>query len=177
MIRVILLALLFLGFTTIFNPAVSLDTFEKVEYTDEEITWLAKNVYFEARNQGTAGRLAVVMVTLNRVFDDRFPNNIKQVVLQSVTRPSWKDPNEMIPVKHKCQFSWYCDGKKDIIDDWETFGEIKRLVLTYLTFGSRIDITDGATHYHADYVNPSWAETKTKTIEIEDHIFYRWEKV
>jgi spore germination cell wall hydrolase CwlJ-like protein len=38
------------------------------------------------------------------------------------------------------------------------------------------DITDGATHYHADYVRPSWAKTKTKTIEIEDHIFYRWEK-
>jgi spore germination cell wall hydrolase CwlJ-like protein len=38
-----------------------------------------------------------------------------------------------------------------------------------------IDITDGATHYHADYVRPAWADTKTKTIEIEDHIFYRWE--
>ena len=39
-----------------------------------------------------------------------------------------------------------------------------------------LDITDGATHYHADYVLPSWAATKTKTIEIGDHIFYRWEK-
>ena len=39
-----------------------------------------------------------------------------------------------------------------------------------------LDITDGATHYHADYVNPAWAKTKTKTVEIQDHIFYRWEK-
>jgi len=39
-----------------------------------------------------------------------------------------------------------------------------------------LDVTDGATHYHADYVEPAWAKTKTKTIEIEDHIFYRWEK-
>ena len=39
-----------------------------------------------------------------------------------------------------------------------------------------VDITEGATHYHADYVYPSWRKTKTKTIEIEDHIFYRWEK-
>ena len=38
-----------------------------------------------------------------------------------------------------------------------------------------LDITEGATHYHADYVEPAWAKTKTKTIEIEDHIFYRWE--
>ena len=39
-----------------------------------------------------------------------------------------------------------------------------------------VDITEGATHYHADYVYPAWRKTKTKTIEIEDHIFYRWEK-
>ena len=39
-----------------------------------------------------------------------------------------------------------------------------------------LDITDGATHYHADYVFPAWRKTKTKTVEIGDHIFYRWEK-
>jgi spore germination cell wall hydrolase CwlJ-like protein len=39
-----------------------------------------------------------------------------------------------------------------------------------------VDITDGATHYHADYVKPSWAKTKVRTTEIGDHIFYRWEK-
>ena len=38
-----------------------------------------------------------------------------------------------------------------------------------------IDITDGALFYHADYVTPSWAKTKIRTVEIEDHIFYRWE--
>ena len=24
--------------------------------------------------------------------------------------------------------------------------------------------------------SPAWAKTKTKTVEIQDHIFYRWEK-
>jgi N-acetylmuramoyl-L-alanine amidase len=38
-----------------------------------------------------------------------------------------------------------------------------------------VDITDGALFYHADYVTPSWAKTKVKTVEIQDHIFYRWE--
>ena len=38
-----------------------------------------------------------------------------------------------------------------------------------------VDITDGALFYHADYVTPSWAKTKIKTVEIQDHIFYRWE--
>ena len=35
--------------------------------------------------------------------------------------------------------------------------------------------TEGATHYHAYYVNPSWAETKTYITRIDDHIFYRWD--
>ena len=38
-----------------------------------------------------------------------------------------------------------------------------------------IDLTDGALFYHADYVTPGWAKTKIKTVEIQDHIFYRWE--
>ena len=40
---------------------------------------------------------------------------------------------------------------------------------------SFVDITDGALFYHADYVTPGWAKTKQRTVEIEDHIFYRWE--
>jgi len=38
-----------------------------------------------------------------------------------------------------------------------------------------INLVDGATHYHAYYVNPSWAETKTYITRIDDHIFYRWD--
>jgi spore germination cell wall hydrolase CwlJ-like protein len=37
------------------------------------------------------------------------------------------------------------------------------------------DLVEGATHYHAYYVNPSWAETKTYVTRIDDHIFYRWD--
>jgi spore germination cell wall hydrolase CwlJ-like protein len=36
------------------------------------------------------------------------------------------------------------------------------------------DITDGATHYHADYIDsPRWATYKKKTVQIDTHIFYR----
>ena len=38
------------------------------------------------------------------------------------------------------------------------------------------DITEGATHYHAYYVRPDWAETKTPTVRVDAHIFYRWER-
>lgn len=130
--------------------------------SNEEVTWLVKNIYFEARNQGTAGRLAVMMVTLNRVLSDKFPNTIKGVVTQGGVK------------RHRCQFSWYCDGKHDKIYDWKTYNEIEQLVLTTLPIVSRInDITDGATFYHATYVKPSWAKVKIKTAQIGDHIFYK----
>lgn len=43
-------------------------------------TLLAAIIYCEAGNQGYDGQLGVGMVIANRVFDPRFPNNIKDVV-------------------------------------------------------------------------------------------------
>ncbi len=120
----------------------------------EEARCLAENIYHEARNQGTAGWLAVAAVTLNRVTDDRFPDSICGVV-----------------------FQWYCDGKPDDINQLDIYMDIMQFSKILLT--SRVmmfDITDGATFYHADYVMPSWAKSKIKTIEIGDHIFYRWKR-
>ena len=136
---------------------------------------LTENIYFEARGQGQAGWLAVAQVTQNRVNDRRFPNTVCEVVKQGLTYASGD------PIRNKCQFSWYCDGKSDKPKNTKVYNEISELVnYIYDVKGQPnhelLDITDGATHYHADYVRPSWAKTKTKTIEIEDHIFYRWEK-
>ena len=44
--------------------------------TQEEVTCLSMNMYHEARNQGIAGQLAVTSVVMNRVADERYPNNI-----------------------------------------------------------------------------------------------------
>ena len=82
---------------------------------------LAMNMYHEARNQGSAGLLAVSAVVLNRVKDPKFPNTICEVIEQGPTRESWKtrqtaDPNDaqFYPVRNRCQFSWFCDGKSDV---------------------------------------------------------------
>lgn len=150
---------------------------EKEDWYMMQTTCLAQNVYHEARNQGTAGQLAVIAVTLNRVNDDRFPNSICGVVYEGQHRPSWKGNGIMVPVRHKCQFSWYCDGKSDAIHDHATYETIYTLSEGITSGLIQVpDITDGATFYHADYVSPSWAAHKTKTIEIEDHIFYKWRK-
>jgi Cell wall hydrolyses involved in spore germination len=36
-------------------------------------------------------------------------------------------------------------------------------------------LTEGATHYHADYVNPEWNRDLQLVGRIGEHIFYRWE--
>ena len=151
--------------------ALSIDTLES------DVFCLARNIYHEARSQGTAGKIAVAMVTLNRVADLRFPDSICGVVTQGPHRPSWKDKERQIPLKNRCHFSWYCDGAKDDIKDFVRYAEIEELSRAIILNYDKIrDITDGATHYHAYYVTPEWAATKTKTTVIEDHHFYRWEK-
>ena len=144
--------------------------------THDEVTCLADNMYFEARKQSLAGMLAVSNVVMNRVADERYPDTICEVVQEGPTRPSWKDKNKYIPVRNKCQFSWYCDGKSDEPSDIETYDAIYGMAEDMLYQNMPyLDITDGATQYHADYITPSWAYTKNRRVEIEDHIFYRWE--
>lgn len=173
MIRELLISLA-LSASTVSSDTIT--TFETDMLLSEATVCLADNIYHEARGQGTAGWVAVANVTLNRVIDPRFPNTVCEVTMQGPHRPSWKGTGEMIPVRHRCQFSWYCDGKSDKIGNDELYNKIYSLSYD-LIYGivNYVDITDGATHYHADYVMPDWAKTKTKTIEIEDHIFYRWE--
>ena len=144
----------------------------------EEITCLATNIYWEARNQTVSGMIAVGMVTRNRVIRETFPDTYCDVVYEAKMSKWWKEHhNKDIPVRNKCQFSWYCDGVSDEVKDEKSYQKIldfARLILhNDIQF---VDITDGATHYHADYVKPDWAKTKTRTTEIGDHIFYRWEK-
>ena len=52
---------------------------------------------------------------------------------------------------------------------------LSREVAEAVMDGYLFDVTNGATHYHAYYVKPSWSEKFTRTVRINDHIFYRWE--
>ena len=136
----------------------------------EAVMCLALNVYHEAKNQSTIGQIAVAQVTMNRVYDERYPNNVCDVVKQGLTY-KW---NRDMPIRNKCQFSWYCDGKSDEPKD-ETAWQYALMVADGVYYGKVINLIDGATHYHAHYVIPSWAETKTYITRIGDHIFYRWD--
>ena len=133
---------------------------------------MALNMYHEAKNQSMLGQIAVGQVVMNRVEDTRFPDNVCDVITEAVT---YKGTDK--PVLHKCQFSWYCDGQKDEpeyhSEEWWNAQEYASIVLSGTIV---LDVTEGATHYHATYVRPAWAKTKTRTTRIDRHIFYRWEK-
>ena len=137
---------------------------------------LALITYHEAKNQSTVGQIATAQVVMNRVEDNRFPNTVCEVVKQGPTRPSWEDPNKEYPIKHRCQFSWYCDGKSDVPKNEKAWRKAQDVAFLVLYDKIKLDVTEGATHYHATYVRPSWAKTKKRTTQIEKHIFYRWEK-
>ena len=132
---------------------------------------LALNTYHEAKNQSMIGQVATAQVVMNRVADSRYPNTVCEVVKQG---PKYKGSD--VPVRHKCQFSWFCDGKSDEpkrdSKEWFKAQDYARIVLSGRIV---LDVTEGATHYHATYVRPAWAKTKTRTTRIEKHIFYRWE--
>lgn len=133
----------------------------QVHINPEDVYWLAINIYHEARNEPLIGQIAVGVVTLNRVFDDRYPNTIKKVVTE-----------------HK-QFSWYNNRKVPPPNNkkaWEECQKIARFLLTQGYESDIVGVLEGATHFHAIYVNPKWAKTKTLVARIGNHVFYRYER-
>jgi len=135
---------------------------------------LALNIYFESRGSNLADKAAVADVVLNRVKDSRYPNTVCEVVKQGKQKPSWKDPNKMVMVRNACQFSWYCDGKKDIPYEEDKWVEAQMIAWNMMEYEKYRGITEGATHYHATYVKPAWAKTLQLVGRIGAHIFYRW---
>ena len=141
---------------------------------DREVTCMAKNIFFEAAIESTAGKLAVAHVTLNRVDSQWYPNTVCEVVYEG---PHYTGSNgEQYPVRDRCQFSWYCDGKGDDPREgsrlWEDAQELAKYVL--LRSEELPDITDGALFYHASYINvPNGWNKKKVTTKIDTHIFYR----
>ena len=135
-----------------------------------EIFCMAKNIYFEAGNQPIAGKIAVAQVVQNRLDHPNYPETVCGVVYQAKLRTNWN--GSLVPVRNKCQFSWFCDGKPDSPEDsvtWMISMEIARDVV----HGHYQDITEGSTHYHNDQVHPYWADSLNETVTINNHHFYK----
>jgi len=143
-------------------------------FNAQEHQCLAMNIYYEARGSNLADKAGVADVVLNRMNDTRYPNTICEVVHQGEQKPSWKDETKMVMVRNRCQFSWYCDGKADDPQDEDLWNEAQLIAYQMLEYGTFRGITEGATHYHATYVNPSWAASLQQVGRLGAHIYYRW---
>ena len=138
-------------------------------HENEPQAWcLAQNIYYEARGSSRADQAAVADVVLNRVEDARYPDSICEVVHQGRQYAN----GQMI--RNQCQFSWYCDGKSDYPRDKEAWSKAQQTAYMMLYYKDYRGITEGATHYHADYVAPKWVKDMQLIGRIGDHIFYRW---
>lgn len=126
----------------------------------EELSCLARNIYFEARSEPLEGKLAVAHVVMNRVASRHFPDSVCGVVQDGIDA-----------VLHKCQFSWYCDGKPDVVDDTVAWTEAMALA-NQVYWGRAEDPSGGALWYHADYVKPMWRKSFAEAAVIGRHIFY-----
>ena len=85
-----------------------------------EVDCLAQAVYHEARGEGERGKIAVAMVTLNRVKHPKFPDTVCDVVFQ---------PN---------QYAWTKSGRARVRDReaWDEIrGLAQSLMITYHVAG------------------------------------------
>jgi spore germination cell wall hydrolase CwlJ-like protein len=173
------------------NISMAQDTGKK-PLDHAQLFCMASNIYFESRAEGEQGKQAVAHVVQNRIKDPKFPKTPCAVIQEGRHFESWKtkgvemapEQRQYIPRRHQCQFSWYCDGLKDIIwvqlrdgtpieanrTAWRDSVRIAWQVMQ----GELKDNTGGATYYYAhNLVYPSWADVKQQTRVIGDHTFMK----
>jgi len=114
---------------------------------------MMETLYHEARGEGVQGMEAVASVVMNRA--KRSKKSVCSVVYE------------------RKQFSWL-----HVTKDKHIRGNIMNILsITHKALsGALVDVTHGATFYHATYVKPSWAKHKVMTVKINNHIFYRENK-
>ena len=137
----------------------------------EQLECMALNIYFESAVEPLAGKLAVSQVVLNRVKERNWPSTICEVIKEGPTYKNWK--GNVYPVKDRCQFSWWCDGKVDVPHPGRVWENSKKVAKLVMTNSRMVDITEGSTHYQAEYVNPRWASRMNRVGRIGAHYFYK----
>ena len=122
---------------------------------------LAQAVYFEARSEPEEGQAAVAQVVLNRAMSGLYPRTICGVVFQNQQR------------HNACQFSFACEGRALRITEPGPWARAVRVASEVMDGAAYVSDVGGATHYHANYVAPTWARRLVKMDTIGHHIFYK----
>lgn len=126
---------------------------------DDALTCLSRTIYWEAKGATDADMAAVANVVLNRVGHEGFADTICGVV---------KDGSQ----KRACQFSWWCDGRPDQVQEDAQYSmatEIARRALNQ----QLPDSTHGAMYFHDRRVRPAWAGEYVRTAQTGKFMFYK----
>lgn len=163
----------------------------KFNFSKKDVDCLARNIYYEAANESEEGKVAVGMVTLNRVQDGRFPKSICGVVNQrtvlSIPKKITIRPKKFHRKKLRtttvwqkltvCQFSWTCmfvpKPRRD--ERWQQSTEVAQSLLEgrYKSYQKKYA---NAMYFHAVKVRPRWVYQKKKIAREGGHIFYSEKK-
>lgn len=135
---------------------------------EKEELCLALNIYFEAKSEPIKGKMAVALTPISRAKVDEFPDTICNVVWQKRRHPRTG--------KWVAQFTWTLDGKPDEPRNQRQWTEAQNMASAIFSEGSNgwhiVDFTNGATHYHANYVDPWWRNKLPYLTKVGAHLFY-----
>lgn len=126
---------------------------------DDAMTCLARSIYWEAKGGADADMEAVASVVMNRLGHEGFPDTVCAVVKQGSE-------------KHACQFSWWCDGRSDQVEEDAPYAIAKEIARKALN-QQLTDRTHGAMYFHGKNVSPDWAKDYIKTAETGKFLFYK----
>ncbi len=134
--------------------------------SEGDVKCLSDNIYLESRDDGPPGWSAVGHVTVNRWHEALRAGrrvSVCGIVYEGANRG-----------RHRCQFSWACDGRLKAKSERETARAITRFARELLA-GEHADQTAGATYFHERGRHPRWAsDGSTKlTVAIGRHYYYR----
>jgi spore germination cell wall hydrolase CwlJ-like protein len=130
-----------------------------------EINCLAEAVYFEARSESIVGQIAVAQVIMNRVDLAMGTSTICAVVREAKLDKDGK------PLKHKCQFSYYCDGKPEVIHNMKAYHQAS-VVAAMVIAGVGIEDLRDAVYYVGVGSSPSWLKDMVFVKRVGNHLFY-----
>jgi spore germination cell wall hydrolase CwlJ-like protein len=165
-----------------------------INVSSKDVDCLANNIFYESANEPEEGKVAVAMVTINRVRDGRFGKSICAVVEQRTVRVKTIEHTEtkMVqagffgrPEKQTittlvkqnvtvCQFSWKCmfvKKPKDTDARWVESQRVAQELLKgeYSMWQAKYST---ALYFHNTTVRPSWAKSMRYVTRIGGHHFY-----
>ena len=138
------------------KPNMSISVVKNISMPSEkEMRCLAENIHYEAPQEPYLGKLAVAMVTMNRVRHPDFPKTICDVVYQRNTRG--------------CQFSWTCGARMKFNE--KIYNESMKVAKAVLTDQEQLVSLENALYFHNTKVTPNWTFARP-VVRIGGHIFY-----